>query len=328
MDTIDFAVGWPVSDEEDILFIRTLKSECKARKLSFLFVSEESLEALTGKVKKGALSIKFYLDLASETYKPKNKFMRFNYCLKDSGTRIVDDPDEVKSAADKSITHFDLFRSKISVPYTILIRHWEPTRRLTEDEKKRLGLPFVVKPALGYGQKGVKIIKERISLKEIAQARKFSPGDNFLLQEFIKPIELGGWPAWFRVFNLFGEIMICWWHPVTKEYRQLTLREMDDYNLAGLARIASEIGRITRIDWFSCEIAINSKNKKMVVIDYMNDQCAIDPQSEFKSGMPDELIVHIAERMVEKSWQYIKGRYTLSYRAIWFPKIRVKDENA
>jgi hypothetical protein len=59
----------------------------------------------------------------------------------------------------------------------------------------------------------------------------------------------------------------------------------------------------------------------------MNDQCAISPQSEYKDGVPDDLIIHIADRIVEKAWRHIQGRFTLSHRAIWFPKIQVRDEN-
>ena len=182
--------------------------------------------------------------------------------------------------------------------------------------------------ALGYGQQGVKIIDQKPKLKDIAEARKFDEGDNFLLQEYIEPLDLAGAPAWFRVYHLFGEIIPCWWDPQTHANRQVTLKQMDEYQLLPLMRITSEIARITHIDWFSCEIAINKRNKRFVVVDYMNDQCAVYPQSKHKDGIPDDLIVHMAERIVDKAWQYIQGRYTLSYRAIWFPKVKVRDEDA
>ncbi|MFH1440981.1 MAG: hypothetical protein ABIH18_02930 [Candidatus Omnitrophota bacterium] len=327
MKEFDFGIGWPIVGDKADIFVQTLESECKLHNLKFIFIDEEKVDSLTEDIKADKLKIKFYLDMASEIHDSKDIFTRFAYCLKDSGTRIVDDPDDVKAAADKSITHFDLIRSKINVPYTVVIRNWEPARKFTEEEKKGLGFPFIIKPALGYGQKGVKIINQKSSLEEIAQARKFTKGDNFLLQEIIKPAEFADTPAWFRVYHLFGEIIPCWWNPVTHEYRQVTLKEMDMYKLLPLVRITSDIARITRIDWFSCEIAFNKENKEFTVIDYMNDQCALEPQSEEKDGVPDELIVQLATRIVEKAWQYIMGRFTLTYRAVWFPKIKVKDED-
>ncbi|MBU0547252.1 MAG: ATP-grasp domain-containing protein [Candidatus Omnitrophica bacterium] len=327
METFDFGIGWPVEGGEDEFFVNTLKLECEARRLKFIVIDGASIDALSSKIKKGEFKLKFYLDMASETFDPKDDFTRFAYSLKDSGARIVADPDDVKAAADKSITHFDLAMAKVPVPYTVLVRNWEPTRRLTDEEKAGLGFPFVIKPALGYGQKGVKIIRHKATLKEIAEARQLNKGDNFLLQEFIEPLELNAEPAWFRVFHLFGEIFPCWWNPVTHVYRHVTLKETDEYKLLPLIRITTEIARITRIDWFSCEIALSKKEKDFVTIDYMNDQCAINPQSKYKDGVPDELIAQIAERMVEKAFQYIRERFTLGHRAIWFPKIKVRDEN-
>ncbi|MBN1912910.1 MAG: hypothetical protein JW788_00765 [Candidatus Omnitrophica bacterium] len=327
METFDFGIGWRIENDDEELFIKALKAECEARRLKFIYIHTKSLSPLVNKIKKGEFRLKFYLDMASETHDSKDDFTQFTYALKDSGTRVVADPDDVKAASDKSITHFDLARDNIPVPFTILIRNWEPTRKLTEEEKEQLGFPFVIKPALGYAREGVKIINSKWTLKEIAEARKYDPGDNFLLQEFIEPKELGGEPAWFRIFHLFGEIIPCWWNPETHIYRQVTLKEMDEFKLLPLTRITTEIARVTKIDWFSCEIAVSKKNGKFIVIDYMNDQCSIVPQSKYKDGVPDDLVAHITGRMVEKAWQYIQGRFTLTHRAIWLPKIQVKDQN-
>ncbi len=328
MEKIDFAIGWPDAREPDDLFTNTLEEECRARRMRFLCVDEKNIMRCAEELKKGDLHISFYLDMASETFDVDHPFTKFVYAVKDAGGRVVDDPDRVKAAADKSITHFNLVSAKVPVPATVVIRHWEPSRQLGSEDWGKLGSPFVIKPALGYGQKGVKIVEKGKPLKEIAEARKFSPGDNFLLQEFVEPLELAGRPAWFRVYQLFGEIIPCWWNPATHVYSQVTMREMDDLRLVPLIRIASEIGRVTRVDWFSCEIAVNAKNRKFVVIDYMNDQCAIYPKSEHVDGVPDDLVVLIAQRLIEKAWRQKRGQYTLTYRAAWFPKAKVIDEDA
>jgi hypothetical protein len=328
MDKIDFAIGWPEDGDVEDLFTETLAGECRARRMKFLVVHEKNLKRCSQDIMRDRLRISFFLDMASETFDANHPFTKFVYLVKDTGGRIVDDPDRVKAAADKSITHFNLISSKVPVPATVVIRHWEPSRQLTSEEEARLGSPFVIKPALGYGQKGVKVIEKKRPLREIAEARQYSPGDNFLLQEFVKPLSINGRPAWFRVYQLFGEVIPCWWNPETHVYSHVTLREMDDLKLLPLVRIASEIGRIARVDWFSSEIAINSKNRKFVAIDYMNDQCAIYPKSEHADGVPDDLIVLIAQRLTEKAWRYKRGEFTLSYRAAWFPKAKVVDEDA
>jgi len=104
------------------------------------------------------------------------------------------------------------------------------------------------------------------------------------------------------------------------------MREADAHGLFPLARIASQIARVTRIDWFSCEIAKSKRNRKFFAIDYMNDQCAVAAKSQQKGGVPDEIVSHLASRIVEKAWQHNTGRPTLTYRGVWFPKIKEIDE--
>lgn len=325
MANLDFGVGWPEPEEKDY-FLLALESECIARAMSFRIFTEPDLPIAIQKVKRGNLRINFFLDMASNIYDNNDLFTRFVYRLKDNRTYIVDEPDEVKSAADKSITHFKLLNANIPVPYTIVIRHWEPSSRLKEKDKLQLGSPFVVKPALGYGQKGVKIISGNRPFKQIADARLYDPGDNFLIQEFVQPIELKGRLAWFRIYNLFGEIIPCWWNPETHEYYHVTLKEMHDYQLLPLVKIAADISNVVKIDWFSCEIAISNKDRNFYVIDYINDQCAIYPKSQHKDGVPDDVITKIAERLVEKAWRHKRGESSITYRSVWFPKIKINNE--
>ena len=328
METIDFSVGWPVREENPELFLEALETESKKRNLSFKIIEKQDLIKLTKLIKQEQVKIKFYLDMASDSFDPKDSFTRFNYTLKDSGSLVVDDPDEIKLAADKSVTHYKLVNAGIPVPFTVVIRNWEPERRLTEGEKIGLGVPFVVKPAQGFGQHGVQIIRKPPRLKDIAEARKCSIGDNFLLQKFIDPVIIDGTPAWFRVYNLFGEIILCWWNPFNNEYFPVTLKQLHEHSLMPLARIASEIGSVTGIAFFSCEIALDKATHTFVVIDYLNDQCAMYPKTKHADGVPDDIVVNIASRFVEKAWQHSKGNPTLSYRAIWLPKIKIKDEDA
>jgi glutathione synthase/RimK-type ligase-like ATP-grasp enzyme len=325
LEIYDFGLGW-MDDGEEYLFVKELRSECNLRGLRFIVVDEKSIDKISEDIKKDKIKIGFFLDLASEITELENIFTKFIYSLKDSGTRVVADPDKIKSAADKSVTHYSLLDAGLSVPHAIIIRNWEPTRRLNDIEKRELGLPFIVKPALGYGQRGVKLIKSWMSLREVAEARLFDPGDNFLLHEYITPKNLEGNPAWFRVFYIFGEIMICWWNPETGMYRQVNLKEFEHFRLSPLARISSEISSITGIEWFSCEIAVDNKTGKFTAIDYLNDQFDISSQSQRPAGVPDDLVLLFVQRLVEKAWQYKIGRFPLSYRTIWFPKMKLRDD--
>ena len=320
MEIFDFGVGFPVIDKGNDFFIACLRAECEARGMKFIFVDAKSLDNLTSEIKSGNFKLKFYFDMASETFIPSDAFLKFNYLLKSIGTRIIDDPDNVKRAADKSITHFDLLQAGISVPFTIIIKSGNAPENFTDEEKEKLGNAFVVKPALGYGKRGVSIATYETMKEAIVEARKAHMGDTILAQEFIEPKEINGRPAWFRLFNTFGEITPCWWNPNAQTYEKVAPREVYEHSLLPMIQIASDIGRITHIDWFSSEIAINKKNNEFVVIDYVNDQCWVNPQSKSADGIPDDILAHMAYRIVEKARDHISRRSLLrSYRSIWFP---------
>ena len=283
--------------------------------MKFIFIDAASLDRLTAGIKNGSFKLKFYLDMASETFVPGDAYLKFTYLIKDAGTKIVADPDHVKTAADKSVTHFDLMRANISVPFTVIIRSGESSREFTDEEKEKLGHVIVVKPALGYGKRGVKITTYEVMREAIAEARKANMGDTVLVQEFIEPREIEGSPAWFRLFNTFGEITPCWWNPNAHTYRETTPGEVYKHKLLPMIQITAEIARITRIEWFSCEVAINKKNNEFMAIDYMNDQCWVNPQSKSTDGVPDDVISRIARRIIEKAWTYICRRSTIQQKA-------------
>ena len=318
----DFAISWFYDKKnEDIFFIEVLKKECKARGMSFMLVDEANVRQSIKKLKEGKLKFKFLLDMVSELTDPKDHFAMLSYAAKDTGTKVINDPDYAKAAADKSITHFDLLKVGIAVPYTVILRTWEPAKRISGREKRKLGSSFVIKPALGYGWRGVKI-GAKGTLDEISKAKKISRGENLLLQKNIKPVIIEGRIAWFRVFHVFGEIIPCWWNTGTGHYEHVTLRKMHKHRLRSLTVIVSEIAKLKNIEWFSTEITITLKGKKrwFVVIDYVNDQCDLKSQSMCRAGVPDNLIEHIAYKIVENAWLHKRGKYKTGYRSIFCAK--------
>lgn len=298
MKQYDFGLNWSGNIEE--YFVRQLKEKCKEEGLSFLWISQDNVRQVERELKSGDLKIKVLLDTEATYNKKDDPYAHICYAVKDSGGAVINDPDRTKVAVDKSILHYELVNAKILTPYTVIVRNWQPnTYRLLEAERKKLGTPFVIKPALGYGQLGV-IRDARGSIREIARARNFDRGDNFLLQEKIVPIQLGQKRAWFRVFNLFNTIIPCWWDDHKNIYEHVLYEEFNAYGLYPLVKIASTIARLTRMAWFSTEVAIDNKNNqsRFLVIDYLNDQCAMDAKSETPSGVPDNIVKYTANYMV------------------------------
>lgn len=333
MEKYDFALAWDGNNREN--FIKWIKRECAARKLNFILIDEDNVYRVIRSLEKGRIKISFLLDTAADYYIPNDPFTRLCYATKDAEGFVSCDPDDARQASNKAVTHYDLLKAHVPVPYTVVVRNWEPDNfSLSKEELKKLRRPFIIKPASGFGQKGV--VKDATgSIIEIAKARHFNRGDNFLLQEKIEPHSLGGNQGWFRVYFLFGEIIPCWWNTETGWYKHVTLREMYNYRLLPLARIVSEIARITDMDFFSSEIALTvsqNKDKKFVAIDYVNDQPELCVRSEkfdggFVGGPVSDVVEHIAEKVVEIAWRISRGLPTGIHRSIWLDKAKTEDES-
>lgn len=314
---------------KDEAIVKWFRKESALRGLKFLWVNEHNAPDILSKIESHKLEIHFLVDNESNYYNPDDLYLKICYSVKDHNGMVVEDPDKARSYADKSITHFDLENANIPVPYTVVIRNWQPDDFvLKKDQLKRLGRPFIIKPAKGFGQKGV--VKDASGdLKQIAEARHFNRGDNFLLQEKIVPLMFGSMPAWFRVYYLFGEIIPCFWNHENGQYRHVSLRELHRFHLLPLARIVSEIARIVNMNFFSSEIAITGKGKekRFVVIDYVNDQCELCVRPSKIAGPVPEVVQHIAETFVEQAWKHKIGKKNLLHRSIWMAKAKTEDES-
>jgi hypothetical protein len=317
MKHYDLSLNWSGTLKER--FVSFLQVACRERRLSFLWISEDNIKKVVREIEQGRLMTRVLLDTEATYNKRGDLYARACYAVKDRGGMVINDPDRTKAAIDKSILHYELVNAGILIPYTVIVRNWQPTTyRLAKAERQKLGVPFVIKPALGYGQLGV-IRDARGSIREIARARNFDRGDNFLLQEKIVPMELGGRRAWFRVFNLFNTIIPCWWNDTLNRYQHLLYEEFNAYGLYPLLKIVSKIARLTRMAWFSTEIAIDHKNnqRRFLAIDYVNDQCAMDTQSETPSGVPDSIVGYTANCMADVASRYIHNQRLDKKYIIW-----------
>ncbi|MBN2121224.1 MAG: hypothetical protein JW734_09265 [Candidatus Omnitrophica bacterium] len=317
MKEYDFGLNWSVKTRE--VFINALKDACQELGLSFFWVSNYNVKEVIKKLESNELKIKVLLDTEATYNRERDLYARVCYAVKDAGGVVINDPDRARLAVDKSVTHYELINRGINTPYSVVVRNWEPKSfKLTDEEKERLGVPFVIKPACGYSRLGV-VEEAKGSIREIAAARNFDPGDNFLIQERISPIELARKRAWFRVFHVFDKIVPCWWDDRTSWYEHVTKDEFENYRLASLAKIVSKIAEITRMVWFSSEIAIDNKSGKsrFVVIDYVNDQCDMTAQSYDKTGVPDSVVECMAFFIVKAACKLIRDQEINKDYTIW-----------
>ena len=126
----------------------------------------------------------------------------------------------------------------------------------------------------------------------------WGPGD-YLLQRRVVPQQIEGWPAYFRVYFVFGSVWCSWWNCYNDHYRLVAPDEFDALKIRPLEDIIRRIAALTGMTFFSSEIAL-TETGEFVVIDYVNDQCHMLSQSTApQNGVPDGLVAAIAISLVD-----------------------------
>jgi hypothetical protein len=321
MKQYNIAINWNSLD--DCYFANIIKRLCKEKKLSFLWIHDgNSKETL-----RGLYNQKIYIDILIDTdatyNDPEDIYARICYAVKDLNGMVINDPDNTQSAINKAIMCHKVVSLGLLTPHTIVIRKWQPKKiLLTKRQKSRLKIPFMIKPAQGYGQKG--IIRQATGTPYcIAKARSFDPNDDFLLQRRIKPVFFDNKKCWFRVFRIFDRILPCWWDDATNKYAHISKHEFRKYKFKPLFNITVKLARATGMAWFSTEIAIVEYNKgelNYIIIDYVNDQCDMTPVSQTPSGIPNHVAHFTADTLIKNSLKILKdkkpvtGKYSLYLR--------------
>ena len=298
-----------------------VRQHCRARGLSCVFCQDDNVKTLIRDVEQGATRIAFHLDLSAEYEVIGDPYARLSYAVRDSGGFMVNEPDRARLATNKAVLHYLFDKGGIPVPYTVVVRNWEPPDfTLTATERRRLGRPFIVKPARGFGKQGVATVDDG-SVEEICRARRYDRGDDFLLQQLVEPRWFGHHMAWFRVFYVVGEIIICWWDKVTEHYACVTVEEFDECNLMPLCEIMGKIASTAGMNFFTTELAIsgNRARQRCVAIDYVNDPCDTTPQSHSHCGVPDRVVNRLAESLVESAWRGKKKLDHVGELRVWLP---------
>jgi hypothetical protein len=294
--------------DADDLFIHTIQRHCAEKRLNFFLVEPLWVEGFYRALEANQLWPRVLLNMHSEHHQPTEVYHRLVRLAANKGVQVIDHPDVALAAFNKARLHPRLLAAGIRVPPTLIVTQEAAAAfKLSPADRELLGEPFVIKPAMGYGRKGV--VLDARSEQDLVRSVAAFPGDSYLLQRRIVPKDIAGEPAYFRVFFVFGSVWYAWWNCYTDRYRLLTPREAADLELKPLQEIVRQIAALTGMNFFSSEVA-QTDNGEFVVIDYVNDQCHMLSQTAHpQMGVPDELVQGIAQRLVDAAVELIrKGR--------------------
>ena len=291
--------------DTDDFFIQRIQFHAARLGLNFFLVEPVWVDAFTQAFAKGDVFAKVMLNMHSEHHRPEDPFSRLIQLAAQRQTRLIDPPDIALAAFNKASFHPRAIAAGIRVPHTLVVPNSSvESFRLSDDDRAALGSPFVIKPSLGYGRRGV--VLDATHEGDLRRSSADWPGSDYLLQQRLHPQQAGDWPMYFRVYYAFGSIWCNWWNCYSDQSRQVTSEEKVALGLQPLDEIAHKLAEVSRMQFFSTEV-LRTEGGEFVVIDYVNDQCHMLSQSSNpRIGVPDAVVGEIAQRLVEEAARMVR----------------------
>jgi hypothetical protein len=288
----DLAVTYDWEYDKD--FVRLVGEAARARGLATLTVPPAEAGRALEAFRSGGLDLRVLLDRASGS---SPDFIALQALAAERGRDVIERLDKLRWASDKATMHLELLTAGLETPHTVILPAWaaEPEIALPPELLAPLGVPFVVKPANTTGG-SVGVVADASGPADVLAARRTYPADKYLLQEKVVPETMDGRRFWFRGFYVLGEVHLTWWDDRTHIYAELGPDEAVSLGLTPIYAIVRTIARVSRLRFFSTEIA-RAAGGRIVVVDYVNEICDMRLRSVHPDGVPDAVVGRIADRI-------------------------------
>ncbi|MFC1939283.1 hypothetical protein ACFLXO_01190 [Chloroflexota bacterium] len=299
----DIVLSSPFSNYD--FFAHRLRELCGQMGLTFFLVDDLWVKEFTQKVQSKEAKVRVLFDLSANQLNEDDAYVLLaREVIQQRGT-VIDDPDITIATAHKGIFHNVLLENKIPVPETIIVNRSELENfQITREIRKKVGVPFVVKPA--WGDSGVGVNIDGHYEEDLLESAEQAPNsDAFLMQKFVEPKKLGSHVGWFRMFYICGEVIPCWWNPSNHEYHLVSPQQIKRYKLSSLARIMRGIARVSKMRKFTSEICLHTDGK-FYAVDYINADPDMNPRSFYDNGVPDSLVRYIVWLLFYEGMSIVK----------------------
>jgi hypothetical protein len=289
METFDLGIAW--DRKEDNEFAEGLNNYALKEGLKPYLLHGYNFYASLKDISEGNINFRYFLNRTSEDDPVFSGLPDF---LKRKGITFINHPDNAKKSSDKFQMHSMFVSYGLPVPKTVFLKPQEE-RQVLEAKIQHVSVPCVLKPAFGSCDGSTALTID--SLDDAFRLMGREQDKSYFAQERLIPINLENKPAWFKVLYCFGEIIPCRWHPVSREYEMLSLRQIYRLGLHEIWPITKKIKQACRLDFFSTEIVMK-EDKKFLVVDYVNDRPDMRKKSKLNDGMPDEIVNEAIEKII------------------------------
>jgi hypothetical protein len=280
--------------EYDRDFVRLVDAAARVRSLASLLVAPGDAARAVADLRSGIIDLGVLLDRASGS---SPEFIEFQALAVEKGRDVIEPLERIRWASDKATMHLEFLSAGLSTPHTVILPSFasQAEVRLAPGDLAPLGVPFVIKPANTTGG-SLGVIANASRAADVLAARRTYPADKYLVQEKVVPLVRDGRRFWFRGFYVLGEVHLTWWDDRTHLYAELPYDQIFGYGLMPIYAIVRTIARISRLRFFSTEVAQDVRGR-FVVVDYVNEICDMRLRSAHADGVPDAVVQRIADRI-------------------------------
>jgi hypothetical protein len=280
--------------------LKIMQEGCAAHGLSSLLVNKTSVRQTIAAIRKGKLKPLVFLDLCS---RPGDEFYELLEVMAAAGVHTLCDPKTLPYTF-KAVSHPALEAAGVPLPPSVIIPRDQPDRDLTPAELEKVGDRVVIKPSYGVAGLGV-VVNVPPDKTQLAKAREYKRDEDWLIQRMIRWQKLPHRDAYLRAYNVLGQRTLMWWSN-DHGYARLTWDDFHKHDLIGAVELVDKIASVTGVEFFSSEIAITGdpgRPDRFCVIDYVNDQCDIDPDAAPGRSPPREWVRWVCHQMAQFTWR-------------------------
>jgi hypothetical protein len=280
--------------EYDGDFVRLVEAAARTRSLAARLVAPGDAGRALEEFRRGAMDFGVLLDRASGS---SPEFVELQALAVERGHDVIEPLARIRWASDKATMHLEFLSAGLATPHTVILPSFaaQPDIHIAPAEMAPLGVPFVIKPANTTGG-SLGVVANASTAADVQAARRTYPADKYLVQEKVVPQVRDGRRFWFRGFYVLGEVHLAWWDDRTHLYGELPYDQASAYRLVPIYAIVRAIARVSRLRFFSTEVALDIRGR-FIVVDYVNEICDMRLRSAHADGVPDAIVKRIAERI-------------------------------
>lgn len=304
-----YELGFNWGGRKDNIFIQEIARAARRYRIRWVCVPKLHSARLRRGVEQGRVKIGVFLNTQADGVNLASPAMLLCRTLKEHNTLVIEDPDDIKTYADKGLQLSYLQRAGLPVPKHYVIEDWKSNKRPTNIARNiTLDSKWVARSAIGMNRQLFIISRAKSMTRALVKAG-FKPGNRILIHRNYAPLIEGNRELRFRVWYLFGHVIPCWYQKGAPVPEILRTNDISFPLFCRLVNLMREIAEITLLDWFVTELVVSKEHKKkeLIIREPANAIAGIGPGNKPLGSVPPGILRIAARRIVEVAWRYARG---------------------